>query len=175
MNLFHRQRQGFVLTFILTLLIAANVRPALAHGYLLRSIPEDRAVLERAPARLQYWFSESLEARFSSLIVRDQAGNSIATGGLSEGNNALLVARLPRNLADGVYIVDMRIAFASDGHVIAQTRTFTVGQAIGDVAAGQISSQTNGLEVVWRALVLSSTMLLFGTGGTYSGVGQYTS
>lgn len=163
-------KQRSLLIIIITLLLPGNVRPALAHGYLLRSIPEDRAVLERAPARLQYWFSEGLEARFSSLTVRDQAGNIIATGGLAEDNNALLVARLPRSLPHGIYIVDLRIAFASDGHVIAQTRTFSVGQAISQVETGQITTQANGLEVLWRTLVLSSTMLLFGTLVIYQAV-----
>ena len=41
------------LAVLVTLLLSLS--PVSAHGYLLRSIPEDRAVLERAPARLQYW------------------------------------------------------------------------------------------------------------------------
>ena len=56
------------------------VRPALAHGYLLRAIPEDRAVLQRAPARLQYWFSEPMEPEFTTLIVRDQTGKTDRNG-----------------------------------------------------------------------------------------------
>ena len=55
---------------------------ALAHGYLLRSIPGDRAVLERAPVRVQYWFSEDLEPAYSAVTVYDAEGNPIATGGV---------------------------------------------------------------------------------------------
>src|SRR5690349_296302 len=98
-------------TFLISLLvILVVVAPVSAHGYLLRSIPEDHAVLERAPARLQYWFSEPLEPDFSSLVVKDQAGNVLATGGLSPDNDSLLTVRLPRALPDGAYIVDMRLA-----------------------------------------------------------------
>ncbi|MEZ4667639.1 MAG: CopD family protein [Anaerolineae bacterium] len=154
----------------MSLLILGGIRPALAHGYIIRSIPEDRAILQYSPTRLQYWFSEALEARFTSLEVRDQNGTTVATGGVDRDNNALLSARLPRNLPDSVYIVDMRVAFSSDGHVIAQTRTFVVGQAVGDVAAGELNSQVNGLEVIWRVLVISSTMLLFGTFVIYQAI-----
>src|SRR3954470_14670903 len=85
--------------FLVTLLLSLS--PVSAHGYLLRSIPEDRAVLEHPPARLQYWFSEGLESRFTSLTLRDQKGNVVATGGVSPDNNALLAARVPPNLPDG--------------------------------------------------------------------------
>ncbi|HNM49738.1 MAG TPA: copper resistance protein CopC, partial [Candidatus Obscuribacter sp.] len=139
-----------------------------AHGYLLRSIPEDRAVLEHAPARLQYWFSEGLESRFTTLTVRNQKGESVATGQVSPDNNALLTARLPRNLPDGAYIVDMRIAFASDGHVVAQSTVFFVGKEVNGVNGKAAANQANPLEVIWRTITLSSTMLLMGVCFLYS-------
>lgn len=148
--------------FFITLFLLLSVRPALAHGYLLRSIPEDHALLERAPARLQYWFSEPLEPDFSALTLRDQAGNTLASGGLSPGNQSLLTVRLPRGLPDGAYIVDMRLAFASDGHVVAQSRVFFVVEAVGGVSGQAASAQANLLEALWRTLTLSSTLLLFG-------------
>jgi copper transport protein len=161
-------RRSFTLSvlFVLTLLLTLN--PVSAHGYLLRSIPEDRAVLDRAPVRLQYWFSEGLEPRFTNLTVRDASGATIATGGVSQENNALLTARLPRNLPDGAYIVDMRIAFASDGHVIAQSRVFFVGKEVGGVNGHAALNQANPLEAIWRTITLSSTMLLFGLCILYS-------
>lgn len=163
-----RYRRSFTLSviFVLTLLLTLN--PVSAHGYLLRSIPEDRAVLDRAPVRLQYWFSEGLEPRFTNLTVRDASGATIATGGVSQENNALLTARLPRNLPDGAYIVDMRIAFASDGHVIAQSRVFFVGKEVGGVNGHAALNQANPLEAIWRTITLSSTMLLFGLCILYS-------
>lgn len=153
---------------LLIFTLALSLSPVSAHGYLLRSIPEDGSVLERPPARIQYWFSEGLESRFSSLTVRNQQGDVVAEGGVSPENNALLTARLPRDLPDGAYIVDMRIAFASDGHVIAQSRVFFVGQAVSGVNGQNAFNQANPLEVIWRTLTLSSTMLLFGVCFLYS-------
>ena len=99
-----------------------------AHGYIVRAIPADRSTLERPPTRLQYWFSEDLEPRFSEIHLRDQAGAVIASGGVDEANHALLTLRVPAGLPDGAYVVELRPAFASDGHVIAESRVFFVGE-----------------------------------------------
>lgn len=161
-----RTRRAVGLVFLLALLLSAA--PAAAHGYIVRSIPDNRAVLERAPARLQYWFSESLEAAFSSVTVRDQAGHVIATGGVSGDNAALLSVRLPNDLPDGAYVAELRIAFASDGHVVTDTRLFFVGAAVGNLEGSGATTQADPLEVLWRGLTLAATLLLLGTFSLYA-------
>lgn len=151
---------GLMLTFSSTL----------AHGFIVRAVPEDRAVLERAPTRLQYWFSEALEPDFSSVNVRDQNGAIIASGGISSENNALMTVSLPRDLPDGAYIVELRPAFASDGHVVAESRVFFVGQEVGGVTGSAADTRANTLEVIWRALTLNASLLLFGLLTLYAGV-----
>ena len=152
------------LRFLLILLpILLWSQPIAAHGYIVRAIPEDRAVLERAPTRLQYWFSEALETDFSQLNVRDQNGDIIASGGVSENDNALMTVRLPTDLEDGAYVVELRPAFASDGHVIAESRVFFIGEAIGGVAGTGATTRAVPIEVIWRMIVLTSTVVLFGT------------
>lgn len=163
-----RTRQRVSLRIIVLLLMLLSAAPAAAHGYIVRAIPEDRAVLERAPARAQYWFSESLEADFSAITVRDQAGNTVASGGVSGDNAALLSARLPAGLPDGAYVSELRVAFASDGHVITETRLFFVGAEVGGVESSTTAQQANTLEVLWRALTLSALVLLFGTFSLYA-------
>jgi copper transport protein len=148
----------------------AAATPASAHGYIVRSIPDNRAVLERAPTRVQYWFSEDLEPEFSGLTVRDQTGQIIVTGGVAEEDHSLLTARLPANLPDGAYVAELRIAFASDGHVTVENRAFFVGQAVGNVTDMAARGQADTFEVVWRTLALTSTLVLFGTFTLYSGV-----
>ncbi|MBE0690119.1 MAG: copper resistance protein CopC, partial [Anaerolineae bacterium] len=142
------------LLLILVLFVLAPL--AGAHGYLIRAIPEDRSVLEHAPARVQYWFSEALEPDFSTITVRDTSGTALAEGGVSENDDKLMAARLPGDLPDGAYIVDLRLAFASDGHVIFESRTFFVGEAVTGVGGVSSSDQAVTLEVVWRALMLTS-------------------
>ncbi len=159
-------KRGLPGLLLFLLLLAAA--PVAAHGYIVRSIPENRSVLERAPARLQYWFSEGLEPDFSSITVRDQAGNTLATGGVSDDNTALLSARLPTSLPDGAYVAELRVAFASDGHVITETRIFFIGTEVSGVEGAGATTQANPIEVVWRGLTLTSTLLLFGVFGLYA-------
>lgn len=142
---------------------------ASAHGFLVRAVPNDRAVLERSPARVQYWFSESLEPAFSSLTVRTPAGEVIAEGGSDPDNSALLTASLPPNLPDGAYIADLRLAFASDGHVIAETRVFFVGAEVAGIGSG-VDASVNVIEAIWRALTAIGLIVSFGTVGLYAWV-----
>jgi copper transport protein len=155
---------------ILFLLLMSIFQPVSAHGYIVRAVPEDRAVLERAPVRVQYWFSESLESDplFSSLNIRNQSGKIIATGGVDPQNAALMTARLPSGLGDGAYIVEIRSAFASDGHVITESRVFFVGQEVGGITGQAAADQAIALEVIWRALLLSACTLLFGVFTLYA-------
>ncbi len=145
-----------------------------AHGYLLRSIPQDRSTLERSPTRLQYWFSEDLEPRFSSILLRDANGNVLAEGGVDGRNRALMALQLPANaLPDGAYIVELRPAFSSDGHVSAQSQVFFVGGSSSEDASfvgASASEQAQPLEIVWKSLWQASMVLLFGATMLYNSV-----
>ena len=157
----------FILAGVLLLALFALAAPALAHGFIIRAIPEDRAALERAPLRVQVWFSEPLESEFSLITVSNAAGEVIATAQPDPTDPALLAVRLPPGLPDGAYSVDMRIAFASDGHVINERRVFFVGEA-GELAGSAATDAVILLEVVWRALSLGGALVLFGTGALYA-------
>ena len=51
-----------------------------AHAYLVKSVPAQRAVLFRAPAKIQLWFNERLEPRYSSFTVSDAEGKTVDIG-----------------------------------------------------------------------------------------------
>ncbi len=156
------------LIFLLTLTLFAFAVPLSAHGYILRSFPENRAVLERPPTRLQYWFSEGLEPNFSKLLLRNQAGDVLAEGGVDADDATLMALRVPANLPEGAYIVELRPAFAADGHVVAESRVFFVGEEVGEVSGAAADYTVPPLEVVWRVLVVSSSIFLLGIFGLYS-------
>ncbi len=157
------------LLLILSLLLASALLIR-AHGYVLRAIPADRSTLERPPTRLQYWFSEALEPRFSAINLRDQTGKVIASGGVDQDSLSLLSLRVPRDLPDGAYIVELRPAFASDGHVIAESRVFFVGEEVGGVSGRAADDRAIPLEVLWRFLLTSANTLFFGGSFAYAAV-----
>ena len=152
----------WVVCFVVAIGLSVSVPMVMAHGYLVRAIPEDRATLERMPPRLQFWFSEALEPKFSTIQLLNQAGEWIADGQVSPQDDALLVLQPPNNLPNGAYIVVLRPAFASDGHVITENRVFFVGEAVEGVEVGSSVNQAPLFEVLWRAILLSSSTLLFG-------------
>jgi methionine-rich copper-binding protein CopC len=51
--------------------------PAEAHAYLVRSSPPHRAVLARAPERVDLWFNEGLEAAYSTASVWSEGGAQV--------------------------------------------------------------------------------------------------
>lgn len=152
----------------LAVLMLLGVLPAAAHGYILRAIPEAGASLERSPARVQYWFSEPLEAQFSTVTVRSSDGTVIAEGGVNSDQPILLEARLPANLPDDVYLSEMRIAFASDGHVVTEVRAFSVGESGSSAVGGPTADTPVLLEVVWRFGLTAGLLLLTGALGIYA-------
>ena len=157
----------YAILLFAVLAITASTR---AHGYVVRAIPADRSTLERPPTRLQYWFSEDLERRFSEIKLRDQSGAIIAVGGVDDNNASLLSLRVPSGLPDGAYIVELRPAFVSDGHVIAESRVFFVGEEVGDVSGEAADDRAIPLEVVWRFLLSAANMLFFGCSTLYAAV-----
>ena len=150
--------------------LAASTLALRAHGYVVRAIPADRSTLERPPTRLQYWFSEDLEPQFSALNLRDQSGQIIASGGVDDENHALLSLRVPPDLPDGAYIAELRPAFASDGHVIAESRVFFVGAEVGGVDGKAADDRAIPLEVLWRAALNAANFLFFGVSTLYAAV-----
>lgn len=154
---------------LLTVGLLLIFNPAQAHGFLIRAVPPDGEVLDRSPARVQYWFSESLEPAFSKIIVRGPGGVIIAEAGATPDNDSLLAVRLPPDLPDGTYLVDLRLAFASDGHVIAESRSFSVGTASGVGGTGT-TNFIDPLETTWRVGTLIGLMLAFGISVIYTGI-----
>jgi copper transport protein len=158
----------FALLFLCAVLLLGGIPPVDAHGYIVRAIPNEGTVLERAPSRVQYWFSESLEPNFSSVNVRAPSGEIVATGSVSLDDERLLGAQLPSGLPDGAYIVELRIAFASDGHVVTETQVFFVGESVEGVAGTAANNTAEPLEILWRVLLLASLLLLFGAYTLYT-------
>jgi methionine-rich copper-binding protein CopC len=97
-----------------------------AHASLVRSSPARRAVLLRAPDRVQLWFNERLEPAFSRVSVADAAGQTVDLGDIQVGSDdptRLSVSLRP--LAPGAYTVRFRV-LSVDGHVVEGELSFSL-------------------------------------------------
>jgi len=118
-------RMRRILPILLALLVLS---PAVAvpHAYLVRSAPARRAVLLRAPARVQLWFNERLESQFSRVSVWDGNGKQVDLGDAQVGPNdttGLSVGISP--LVPGTYTVKFRV-LSVDGHIVEGEFPFTL-------------------------------------------------
>jgi methionine-rich copper-binding protein CopC len=111
---------------ILLLLLLLFPALASAHAYLIKSVPPGRATLFTSPAKIQLWFNERLEPRYSSASVIDPDGKRV------DLDNAQVSSDDPKQLAIGVkqlqsgrYTVKFRV-LSVDGHVVEQSFPFTV-------------------------------------------------
>ena len=118
-----RVQQFFILLFMLSPSLA------FAHAYLVKSVPPGRATLFASPAKIQIWFNERLEPRYSSIAVLDSDGKRV------DLDNALVSNEDPKQLAIGVkqlqsgrYTVKFRV-LSVDGHVVEQSFPFTIRES----------------------------------------------
>jgi copper resistance protein C len=115
---------------IVSILLAIPLGAAFveAHARLARSEPEAASTLRSAPGEVRLWFTESLEATFSSAHLLDGARRRVdgADGKVDGANPALLRMTLPA-LSDGRYTVVYRVV-SIDSHVTAGELTFNIAR-----------------------------------------------
>ena len=116
-------RSWWLLAALGLLLLAT---PAWPHASLVRSSPARRATLTTAPDRVQLWFNEAIEPKFSSASVWDAAGQRVDREDARvepEDPKRLIVGLKP--LGRGTYRVRFRV-LSVDGHVVESEFPFTL-------------------------------------------------
>ena len=99
-----------------------------AHAYLVKSVPAQRAVLFRAPAKIQLWFNERLEPRYSSFTLSDAAGNPVEIGNSEvPSDDPKQISASIKSLPAGRYLIKYRV-LSVDGHVVQDKFPFTIRQ-----------------------------------------------
>ena len=111
------------------LFVVATLSPiqALAHAHLDHAMPAPNSVQGQPPKEVTIWFTEALEAKFSTIVVQDAKGVAMQTGAatLAPGNTAQL--RVPlKPLSPGSYKVIWRV-LSVDTHRSNGEFSFKVG------------------------------------------------
>ncbi len=102
---------------------------AAAHASLEGTSPERGAELKRAPDRVVFHFSESVEAAFGAVRVYDGRGRRVDTGGTTHpaGRSDSVTSSLRHGLGDGTYTATYRV-ISADSHPVSGGFVFTVGK-----------------------------------------------
>jgi len=105
-----------------------GVTTAFAHAHLVRATPAAGGTVQAAPTEVTLRFSEKLEPKFSSVVVRDSAGKQVDKGDAAVDKADRMVMRvLLPPLEPGVYKVEWR-AVSADTHKVNGDFTFKVGE-----------------------------------------------
>lgn len=96
------------------------------HAYLVKLGPARRALLTRPPARVELWFNEKVEGRFSYLSVWDAESLQVDHRDVQIGpeDPKKLSVGVPR-LGPGVYTVRFRV-LSVDGYIVESQFPFTL-------------------------------------------------
>jgi hypothetical protein len=119
----HAATRGLVIAAVL-----AGAAAAYAHAHLDRATPAVGATLAAAPTEVTLHFTQQLEPKFSTIVVRDSAGRQVDKGDshVNEEDAAVLKVSL-QPLGSGVYKVEWRVT-SVDTHSSKGEYTFRVGK-----------------------------------------------
>ncbi len=163
-----------VLGSLLSLLLALGfaVPLARAHALLVRSTPAAGTELAILPPSIELWFSEPLEASFSTVYLVDGAGNEFGRGTSSVDPEDPFHMSLPLSeLSPGFYTVVWETLSQADGHNWVGSFPLTLLNPDGTQPAGtatfvsedaQAGEIPRPLAIVSRWLGLLGVMLVFG-------------
>ncbi len=134
----NRFRLAFLIALVASLVITVV---ALAHAILVRSVPEANAVLKKSPTTIELWFSEPLEADFSSVRLLTGSDEEILPQSTTIDPNdpTHLTAVLGSQLSPGIYTVVWKTLSRADGHDFFGNYPFTVLNADGSHPDGTVS------------------------------------
>jgi copper transport protein len=153
-------KRRFLLGFMLVGLAVSIAIPASAHALLVRSTPEANAELSQAPQQVDLYFSEGLEAAFSSANVLNTDGKRVDNNDAAvDPSDATHMSLTLKPLPDGVYTVSWKAISTSDGHLTNGTFPFAVGSGNAAALAAAASSTGQG-EVAASDVILSWILYL---------------
>lgn len=110
--------------FAFLLALAAAPQAALAHAHLDHASPAVGSTVTPAPQDVTIWFTQNLEAAFSSVAVTVSSGASVTQGAAQIVGNTMRIGL--KTIGPGRYDVHWK-AVSVDTHRTEGTFSFTVG------------------------------------------------
>ena len=115
----------FQTTFgIMPLLLLLAMGDARAHATLDRAEPRVGNTVATAPPEVTLWFTQKLEAAFSTITVTNAAGQRVDVGKTRVSGSQMSISI--RSTGPGTYRVSWRV-LSADTHTTDGNFTFTVG------------------------------------------------
>src|ERR1051325_4311341 len=123
---------GIISISILLSFFSNGIPKAYAHAFTIRSDPSPSQSVPSPPTKVDVYFSEPIDLRYSTIKVLDPGGKQVDVKdehNIGGDPASLSVTLSSSGLKDGVYTVSTKVLSATDGHVVDNAFVFGIGQA----------------------------------------------
>ena len=124
-----------VLTIFLissALIVIPNLPKSYAHAYIDHSIPASLQSLNTPPSKIDIYFNDPVDIKYSQIRVLDTNGKEVQGQNLhyiTDDQKGISISLQP-GLSNGIYTVTAKVLDQIDGHVTKNPFSFAVGQAV---------------------------------------------
>jgi copper transport protein len=112
--------------------VIPNIPDSYAHAFVTKSDPAEGQSLATQPSKVDVYFNDPIDIRYSQLKVFNSSGKEIQQKDLHYINNdqSTLSVSLPPGIKDGIYTITTKVLDQTDGHVTKDLRVFAIGQSV---------------------------------------------
>lgn len=131
-----------VITIIVATLTVPNIPSAHAHAIITKSDPIPGQSISAAPSKVDVYFSDPVDIRYSEIKVLDSDGQQIEKNDqhYTTSDQTGLSVSLPSDLKNGIYTISTKVLDQTDGHVTENAFVFGIGQEVPKSASSNTSS-----------------------------------
>ncbi len=131
-----------IIVAIASIIIIPNIPNSYAHAFVTKSDPEASQSLVTPPSKVDVYFSDPVDIRYSEIKVLDSDGKQIQENDQHyiSGDQSSLSVSLPPNLPNGIYTISTKVLDQTDGHVTEDAFAFGVGQDVPKSIANNLAS-----------------------------------
>jgi copper transport protein len=131
-----------IIIVISTIIIIPSAPKSYEHAFVEKSDPAASQSLSVPPAKVDVYFSDPVDIKYSEIKVLDSDGNQIQENDqhyITDDQKALSVS-LPSNLKNGIYTISTKVLDQTDGHVTEDAFAFGIGQDVPKSVANNLTS-----------------------------------
>lgn len=157
------------ISFSAVFLILPNIPDSYAHALILKSNPTPSQSLPSPPSKIDVYFTDPVDIRYSEIKVLDPNGKEVQNKDLHYINSdqSGLGVSLPAGLPNGVYTVSTKVLDQTDGHVTENGFVFAVGVAAPQTVAKSKVSYSDVISIpdaIARFPALVGQVIVVGVG-----------
>ncbi|MGI0018366.1 MAG: copper resistance protein CopC, partial [Nitrosotalea sp.] len=131
-----------IILVISSVIIIPNIPNSYAHAFVIKSDPAPSQSLASPPSKVDVYFNDPIDIRYSEVKVLDSDGKQIQENDQHyiNGNQLSLSVSLPSNLKNGIYTISTKVLDQTDGHVTEDAFAFGVGQDVPKSVTSDLTS-----------------------------------